>query len=285
MASPYRVCISFSGLTIRFVFPEIIGLPDYLGDFLCADPGTVDEEFEIRLLTAPLVPGAPPVHTISGTQIYATDKGWLRIYSSFTAEDGCQVACLLCPDSKNVLYYPASQWDIYSKCLRFLPQLGGEVILLRHNALLLHSSVVMIHGKMVLFSGPSGAGKSTQADLWRSHLGADIINGDRCVIMKREDGFYGGGSPWCGTSGIHRREQAPIAGIFLVNQAPENKITRLGFGAFAPLFTQTLVNSWDPEFMSKATDLFSQLLDQVPVFRLDCRPDRDAAMLAYQILF
>lgn len=156
---------------------------------------------------------------------------------------------------------------------------------MRFNAFLLHSSVVQIHGKSVLFSGPSCAGKSTQAELWRRHLGADILNGDRCVVMKKADGFYGGGSPWCGTSGIHRREQAPIAGIFLVNKAPENRVQRLGFEAFAPLISQTIINSWDIDFMAKISTLYADLLRQVPVYRLDCLPDAAAVKVAYDTLF
>lgn len=245
----------------------------------------MDEEYEICLLNSPLKPEAKLLHTLSGIQIYPTDQGWLRIYSPLIAEDGCQVACLLCPDGKNKLYYPASMWDFFSRSFHCLHLIGGEVLLLKYNAFLLHSSIAMVNGKMVLFSGPSGAGKSTQADLWAKYLGADVINGDRCVIMKKDDVFLGGGSPWCGTSGIRRREQAPIAGIFLVNQAPENSLQRLGFQAFAPLFTQTIVNSWDQAFMEKVTQLFSDMLSQVPIYRLDCRADEEAVKLVYHTVF
>ena len=103
--------------------------------------------------------------------------------------------------------------------------------------------------------------------------------------MKKADGFYGGGSLWCGTSGIYRREQSPIAGIFLVHKAPENRVVRLGFDAFAPLFSQTIVNSWDPDFMAKVSSLYAELLSQVPVYRLDCRPDKGAVQVAYDTLF
>ena len=283
--TPYSACINFSGITVRFCFPDRIALPNYLKDLQCEDSGIVDEQYDICLINTLLKPSSPPVHTHSGIDIYQTDKGWLRIYSSRVSEDGCQIACLLCLDGNNKLYIPRSLWPHYAADFHCLAYIGGEVLLLKYNALLLHSSVVMHKGKTILFSGPSGAGKSTQADLWVRHLNAELINGDRCVIREQNGTFWGGGSPWCGTSGIHRKECAPIAGIFLVHQAPENRVNRLGFESFAPLLSQTIVNSWDPSFMEQAAGLFIRLLSQVPVYRLDCRPDEQAVDLAFHSLF
>lgn len=277
--------IRFSGLCVRFTLPAPAILWEEFTSFLCEDTESPDAEYEIQLLHSPLNPPAPLFYNNLGTKIYKLDEGWLRIYPLKTDEGGCQVACLLRPNGKNILYYPASMWDYYASPLHCMPQLGLELLLLQHDAFLLHSSVVKIHGKTVLFSGPPAAGKSTQADLWAKHLGARILNGDRCVVMKRPDGFYGGGCPLAGTSGIYDSDQAPIAGIFLVNQAKENSVQQLGIEAFSPLFSQTLINSWDVPFMHKITAIFESLLEKVPVYRLNCRIDEDAVHMAYQALF
>jgi hypothetical protein len=84
---------------------------------------------------------------------------------------------------------------------------------------------------------------------------------------------------------IYTDIQAPIAGIFLVTQAPKNRVERLGFSAFPALFSQTITNAWDEDYMVRITDLFQQLLLEVPVYRLYCRPDAQAAQLAYDTLF
>lgn len=245
----------------------------------------MDAQYTVRLLERPLTLPASPDHIHRDTKLYRTEEGWLRVYTPLITEDGLQVACLLRPNGDNELYYPAPMWDFYSAPLRCTHLIAVETLLLRRDAFLLHSSVVSFRGKAVLFSGAAFAGKSTQAALWEKHLGARIINGDRCVIRRTENGFIGSGSPWAGTSGIYRDEQAPIAGIFLVRQAPENRVQRLGFAAFAPLFTQTLVNSWDQDFMEHITELFQQLLSQVPVYALYCRPDEGAVRVAAQALF
>lgn len=281
----FRFCVRFSGICIRFTLPTPLTLPDCFAALRCPDTDDPDVEYEVCLLTTPLRPQSEPVHKNGVVTIYPTDKGWLRIYSALTAADGCQVACLLRPNGKNTLYYPASRWDHYRSHWHCAHLLGGEAMLLGQNAFLLHSSVVMVNGKTVLFSGPSGAGKSTQASLWEQFAGADILNGDRCVVMKKDDGFYGGGSPWCGTSGIYRPEQAPIAGIVLIKQGPEERLRRLGFESFVPLFSQTTLNSWDSTFMNTVSGLYSELLEQVSVYELVCRPGREAVELVYQTLF
>ena len=278
--------IYFSDIRVRFLPPAVpLDLPPELECLLCEEPGPVDAQYELRLLETPLVPCSAPVLSYNGITLYHTPKGQLRIYSLRGSEDGCQVACLLCPDGNHILYYPAALWDDYAHPLHCAHLLGLETVLLKRNAFLLHSSVVLLRGKVILFCGPSGAGKSTQADLWQHHLGAEILNGDRCVVMQKGTHFYGGGGPLAGHSGIYRPEQAPIAAIFLTEQAPDNQVTRMGFSALAPLLGQTLINSWDEHFMHRLSDLYQQLLAQVPVYRLRCRVDKEAVQLACQIAF
>ena len=285
MGSSWSFCVRFSGITVRFNLPRPIELPPAFRALRCEDDAAPDDIYTISLLTEPLRPTVAPLCQQDGSYIYRTDKGWLRIYPSLCDGNGCQVACLLCPDGNHTLYYPAERWADLSDPWQCTQLMDGEGLLMRHEAFLLHSSVVLLNGKTVLFSGPSGAGKSTQADLWQTHLGAKVLNGDRCVLRRTDGGFTGGGSLWSGTSGIHHPESAPIAGIFLVEQSSENSVERLTSGAFLPLFSQTTVHSWDQAFMERLADLYAGLLESVPVYRLRCRPDREAAELAYQALF
>jgi hypothetical protein len=285
MDGPFSFCLAISGITIRFVVPGPLALPDNFEPFQCPDTQEPDEEYRLELLTEPLVPDSALVHQEGEARIYKTDRGWLHIYPALGDDRGCQVACLFCPDGRHTLYSPASRWETYDKTCRCGHLICAERFLLRHDAFLLHSSFVGIDGQAVLFCGPSGAGKSTMADLWHTHLGVEVLNGDRTVIQNRSGSFTAAGSMWAGSSQIYRREILPIAGIFLITQAKENRVERLGFDAFVPLFTQTILNSWDPEFMERITTLYAAFLEKVPVYRLHCRPDREAVALAYSTIF
>lgn len=277
--------VKFAEISVRFKFPSIVKIPEKFAGFLCEDNKQPDEEYEIQLLNQPLCFEEPPITSYNGMKIYRHNKQWIRVYSQLVAEDGCQVACSSKKNGKRVLYYPASKWEFYSKELHFLHLIGIEEVLLKQQAMMLHSSVVLLNDQTVLFSGPSGAGKSTQASLWREFLDAEVINGDRCIIRKIEEVFYGCGSLWSGTSGIYRQENAPIKGIFLLKQSEENTVRRVHAEAFAKIYSQCVVNAWDSGFIEKMTDLIVELLEQVPVYELSCRPDEDAVHIAYKILF
>ena len=277
--------IAFAGLTIRFNFPNVTNLPEELTSFLCESVLQPDVTYEIQLLEEPLcLENLTAVHN-GGIKIYPYKGSWLRVYPAITADDGCQVALFLCSDNKYILYYPASRWDFYASELHILHLIAIEQVLIRHNAFLLHSSLVQLNNQGVLFSGPSCIGKSTQASLWQKHLDADILNGDRCIIRKMPDGFYGCGSPWAGTSKIYRRELVPLKGIFLLKQAPENSIRSVGADGFARLFNQSIVNTWDTAFVEKLSSLIIEVLTEIPVYELSCQPDEDAVRLAYHTLF
>ena len=285
MNNGFRFTIRFSGITVQFRLPSPIVLPDHFAKLQCEDTDRPDECYTLELLTTPLAPKEPMLRSVGEARIYHTEKGWLHIYPALGDGNGCQVACLFCSDGYHTIYYPASRWEEYSRVWCCTHLICGERLLLRQSALLLHSSAVLYRGKAVLFSGPSGAGKSTQARLWQEHLGAKILNGDRTVIRKMAKDFWGGGSMWSGTSGIYSPDHAPIAGIFLVEHGTENRLERLGFDAFKPLLTQTVLNSWDPDFMDRATLLLSELMDRVPIYRLSCRPQRSAVELVCNMLF
>ena len=272
-------------MTVKFISPTNINLPPCFCDLLCEDTDTPDAEYQVELISSPLRPEGLAVYNGKDFSVYSTNEGFLRLYTPLAFDNGCCVACLIRKNGKHILYYPASQWERFRSYWHCAHLLCGELLLLQQNAILLHSSVVAVNGKTILFCGASGAGKSTQANLWKEHKGADILNGDRCVIMKKGSVFFGGGSPWCGTSAIHRSEQFPIGAVFILKQHEENLIKPLGAEAFATLFSQTTVNLWDDDFVRTVSDFYAEILEHIPVYELRCRPDEECVRLAYETVF
>lgn len=163
------------------------------------------------------------------------------------------------------------------KKINLMNYLAFEDVLINHQGFILHSSFISWQNNGILFTAPSGTGKSTQADLWKKYEDADIYNGDRTIIRKIDGKYYGFGSPYAGSSGIYRNESAPIKAIIVIEQGPDNVIRRLhGREAFLPLFRETLMNTWNKEYMEKMTDLLMDAACQIPVYHLFCRPDQDA---------
>lgn len=184
------------------------------------------------------------------------------------------------------LYYPEAQLPRLALEADFTNFLALESIFARFSRILLHSSVVLSHGRAVLFCAASGVGKSTHAALWQAHLGAEILNGDRCVIAPDRQHFLAYGSPCAGSSGIYRANSAPIAGIFLLSQAKENRLCRISPAeAFPALLRESVIAQWETDLTAQLCDLLLRLTQAVPVWRLQCLPDCAAAALAHSAVF
>ena len=207
---------------------------------------------------------------------YSIEQGGVPYACARWNREGTLCECLYLSGKEYCLNYSRNIWDI----------LGMEDILLRHSGLLLHSSFIRYRGKAVLFSAPCGTGKSTQAELWEKYEGADIINGDRSGLRRLDRGWTVFGLPYAGSSGIYRNENAPLAAVILLRQAEENRLRRMkAVEAFPDLYREITVHRWDRNFVSESTELLQQLLCEIPVYLLECRPDQEAVQLVRDEIF
>lgn len=163
--------------------------------------------------------------------------------------------------------------------------LAIERLLLYHKAFILHASVVCWQDQGILFSAPSGTGKSTQADLWNRLEGAQIVNGDRGILRYTPQGYRVYGSPYAGTSGVFTNITVPIRAIVVLSQARENSLQRLSpLVAFRKLYSESTALTWDAGFIDQLSGLLLQIVSEVPVYHLACRPDTQAVALLKQVL-
>lgn len=149
--------------------------------------------------------------------------------------------------------------------------------LLKSGAAILHASYIDAGGEAILFTAPSGTGKSTQAELWRQFGGAEVINGDRAIIRQREGIWHAFGTPCSGSSRICLNRTLPLRAIVVLEQYSENVIERMTYAAkLRALVAATEVYPWLPEEIDMAFGIAQQIVSQVPVIRLRCRPDQGA---------
>lgn len=158
---------------------------------------------------------------------------------------------------------------------------------LKIGILHLHSSFVLYQDKALLFTGPSGIGKTTQAELWRDFQGARIINGDAALLRQLDDGkWWAFGTPVHGSSPYCENEQAPIVALVMLKQGKENELAKLD--SFSAV-TSCLPEFYRPQMDEETAEVFWKSVDslfrEVPVYRLTCRPDREATELVKQELF
>ncbi len=157
----------------------------------------------------------------------------------------------------------------------------------RKGTVLFHASVVSKDGAAYMFLGPSGTGKSTHSALWLKHIPqTELVNDDNPVVRVFDDGravVYG--SPWSGKTPCYRQLHFPLAGIVRLSQAPFNRIQPLrGIEAYAVLTTSISGKRWERAIADGLHETENALAQLVPVWHLECLPDREAALCSFSTI-
>ena len=206
---------------------------------------------------------------IQGDKIFrkrsmGTVEGSLSCYSYLNG-DNCQVS------------FTSRSFRILTDERYFWSSVPLAQLLLPKKAALMHASYIDIGGSAVLFSAPCGTGKSTQAELWRVHRDAEIINGDKAGIFFKDGKAFAGGLPFCGTSKICKNKNVPLKAIVLLSQGKENWVKRLtGFEALQGIISNIYLDLFSPLERQMCIDFAIELLEKVDVFSLECTPDERA---------
>lgn len=183
------------------------------------------------------------------------------------------------------ILYLKNKESYFSNTHDILNLIGLEKILLDHSGFLLHSSLIDYKGKGILFSAPCGVGKSTQANLWEKYKNSEILNGDRAGLRWNQNEWRAYGMPFAGTSGIYKNTSTTVAAIVTLEQNNENKIRRLApMEAIRRLLPECNCRRWDAAFMDHLLNLLVMLVQRVPIYLLQCRPDEEAVDVLFQRL-
>ena len=271
-------CFTLAGLRTVLRVPFEISISESLQPFLCASHQETD--CTIILRACPQLPPFSDDGLWRGLEYYDCHQGNLRTFHCNAPQTGAFAVTEHFENGNIEISVLPDYLSYFTGTAGIFNRIGMETLLLQHNGLLLHASLIKYKGKTLAFAGTSGVGKSTQADIWHRFLGADIINGDRAALRKAHNDWNAYGCPYAGTSGIYKNDHGPLAAIILLGKAEENHLRRLTAGeAFRYLYPELSVHHWQKNFVEKATDLCLQLLAQTPIYLLECRPEESAALL------
>lgn len=152
-----------------------------------------------------------------------------------------------------------------------------EKVLMKHHAVVLHSSFIIWKGEAILFTAPSGTGKSTQAALWEKYKGAVIANGDRTILRIKDGKVVADGMPICGSSDICLNVEVPLKTIVYLSQAPENTVREVELKqAIKNLISETTINFFDRNYFEQALAVLTEIAEQTKMYHLFCTKEREA---------
>lgn len=154
--------------------------------------------------------------------------------------------------------------------------------IIRHRAMLVHSSALICGGKAYLFSADSGVGKSTHTRLWLEAFGDEvhIMNDDKPVIRIYDDRILACGTPFDGGSGIALNETYPLGAIIFVERGEENSVrVPSDKEVIQKLYFQT-ARMVGPKTAQEMLINFDLLIGKAKFYILTCNMDISAAHTA-----
>ncbi len=153
------------------------------------------------------------------------------------------------------------------------------------NRIVFHGAAIEHGGEAYLFTAPSGTGKTTHINLWRKHLGdkVNMINGDKPIISVSDNTIVYG-TPWAGKEGYQRNTYAPLKAICILKQGTTNNIIRLDTNdAIKHLMCQVYMPK-DVEALSKTMSLIGKIIENIPVYMLECDISQEAFKASYNAM-
>jgi len=158
--------------------------------------------------------------------------------------------------------------------------------LIDYGALVMHGSALAFDGRAFIFTAPSGTGKSTHAALWRERFGSRVtmINDDKPILRFTENEIFACGSPWMGGHGLGSNIEAPLCAIALIERSSENRIEELGADEAVRVLYGQAVESKDPARMKKIMEMLARLIKEIPLYRLQCNAEPEAAAVACEAM-
>ena len=146
-------------------------------------------------------------------------------------------------------------------------------MLLPRAGFLFHAATVVRDGRAYLFTGKSGAGKSTVASL--APEGSVLT--DEVSLVRREDGVWRAyGTPFWGEFRAgDLNVSAPIAGIFRLVQAENNRVTPLrSVELLRAMIGNVLFFSRQPADSQRLLNIVSHAAQELRGYTLEFRKDR-----------
>ncbi|MDD3321861.1 MAG: phosphoenolpyruvate carboxykinase (ATP) [Paludibacter sp.] len=202
--------------------------------------------------------------------IYRTDKKLGFVVYNQQTKDEIQQIAFLNPDF--------TKWEVFSTVSngQILPLKYplGPIILhymtINSDAVMMHASCAFDGKKARLFTGFSGVGKSTISKIM-SDAGHQIINDDRVIIRKKEEGYFVYNTP------MYYRDYskvAPLSAIYVISHSPENKIKKLnGAAAISKVMAFSIQNNFDKSIIQNRLHFFNELCSKISVNELGFVPN------------
>jgi len=282
-----NLCFQVAGRTFRFQLeypaPEEIFTGQRFGNYQFVPPaGQIFDggDYIVRDELLPVeIPEAHRIHVEDGFHIGCDpETGAIRMASYCLQLKGWQLVADLSADFSTGTIYRRQEIDELNPNPLHYP-MRNHLFHNRFAALdiaICHGSHIDYDGRSLLFIAKSGTGKTTTGLLWKD-AGHRLLNDEKNLLFVRDDIAFASTAFWLGSYPLTIPGEQPLAGIFLLAQAPENKLVPVPPArAVARLLANTFSERYHKENFQRVIGAYSAVVERVPVFELHCTPDQRA---------
>ena len=249
--------------------------------FECLAENDTAEDYRVvyKGVTKLDIPEKLPVYEENRFSVFCLeDAAFCRVFKKTTKERSPYVVSRYHENSQiiEVEYLTEEEEQLKTVQQAFL-YIPWEWILMRKNRLMLHASFVNTQYGGLAFSGPSGIGKSTQSDLWCNYGAGKLINGDKTIFLRKEEGWFGYGSPYAGSSKCYVNDRCKLSALLFLKQGKTCDLKLLSITeAFKRIYAGVTVNRWDSKYIEAICELIQQIVLEIPIYEFTCTPDENA---------
>ena len=288
MNKDFTYQFGFAGVNISLKTEWLIHVKDNFRPFLTQPNDEIsDGIFEYRTCdTLDKIQGKLLYQTLEYDVIMQADGNIARVFKDHRERDAIYAYSKL-PKSESEIHISVLKGNEYhfDNTNNSFFHTGWEQFLIQRDRLILHASLIETQFGGLIFSGPSGIGKSTQAGLWEEYEDARQINGDRPILYKKENVWMGYGSPYAGSSKCYVNRGVPIRAILILAQGSECNIVPLRRSeAFREIFKNCTVYNWNQDFLERVITLVTEIITDIPIYRLMCTPDQRSVETVKELL-
>jgi len=196
-----------------------------------------------------------------------------KVDFQITPNRHAQVNPDLYPD-KNIMEYCLLGDNFAEKVLNF-------------KAVVLHASAISVDDNAYLFSATGGTGKSTHTGLWKTMLTneqVDYINDDKPLLRLKNNNIFAYGTPFSGKTDKNSNICVPLKAICFLMQDKKNWIRRLYQDEALIKFVAQTLKGLPQNLKVELEKTVAEIVRQVPMYEMGCRPERKAAMISYEVM-
>ena len=129
--------------------------------------------------------------------------------------------------------------------------------LINFDRMVVHGALIKLANQGILLMGLPSSGKTTRAKYLAKTKGAEIINGDKPILIFEKDGIYACGTPWAGKENIYKNEIIKLSSCIFVERNQKKNIIDLPDDKALELLLREV---YLPKNMPKCMSLCAQMV-------------------------